>query len=351
MENKKIFKGIILCIFIMLGIAIDKLLLNLDNFTFYKDTGKTLIVLSISLLIILFIMIIFSLWKYEELNYDFKTIIKATFSEKFKKIFFFVISFVIFAFYYELNEDIFINTYSMNKFGINNEQFIFLINFSVFFLVYQVLYYTVFSNYYVKRVNKDGIELSREEELNEFITEFDKLKNNSLKISKQYRDIILNYNESVIFVTNYLEDLNNKRLIRENISSNEYLLYINECLGSYLYKLYNIKFLLIQEENLEEKLKHYYELKKSEILEITSNLDLDSIYNEYFEKEKIFMKVNILGTNSNIYIIIDTGSEDNIYPFELAKLTRNLIDYFEKLYLLFYLSNERNINEGKGETD
>jgi membrane protease YdiL (CAAX protease family) len=140
-----------LILFIIIGFTYGIVLESKFNLQFYTNDGNVLLFFS---LIVLISSVIHIFYKrqcklsgtiYELDNKSFKT-------------FFYSFSFVCFAIYYNMNKTFFSNTYSQNKFGIDQSQYILIINFIGYFLILTLIYTVLFKNYSLKKLGKDGIE-------------------------------------------------------------------------------------------------------------------------------------------------------------------------------------------------
>ncbi|MGG7177603.1 hypothetical protein ACQPU1_08430 [Clostridium paraputrificum] len=335
MSNKErgiFFRNAIICIiFIIIGVLLDRVIYNNISLTILQSGSKIISILSIIFAIGLLIEFLIKIYK--------KNTIKEILTNKFKKVSFFTISFLLFNLYYSVNESNFIATYTQNKFGINNEQFILLINLAIFFIIYQIAYFTIFSDYYIKKINKDGFEISKEEMVDECINAFDKVKEDSLSINKKYRDIINNFAASLPELQKFIFELDKNGNISDMVTYDDIVAYVDKCITIYIYSLPNIKHLTLRKDEFETSIRYYYSLDEEEMYYITKNIKDIECESEYYDKGRIYMNIYIPTIDDRLYIVLDTGEEESIYPFELAKLIRILVDYFEKNFLLIYLNN------------
>ncbi len=70
-------------------------------------------------------------------------------------------AFIIFTLYYALNYEKFKVTYKTNIFGIDQMQYIYLVNFAIFLVLGILIYQIIIQQYSIKNIGKGGVELER----------------------------------------------------------------------------------------------------------------------------------------------------------------------------------------------
>ena len=70
-------------------------------------------------------------------------------------------AFIIFSLYYTMNYEKFKLTYKTNIFGLDQMQYIYLVNFTIFLVLGILIYQIIIQQYSIKNIGKGGVELER----------------------------------------------------------------------------------------------------------------------------------------------------------------------------------------------
>ncbi|WP_167956305.1 hypothetical protein [Anaerosporobacter faecicola] len=87
--------------------------------------------------------------------------IKADKKRQYTQYVYWAIVFLLFALYYNYNYEKFLKTYQRNIFGIDQRQYIFLVNFLIFLIMSIIIYQIIIQQYRIKNIGKGGVELER----------------------------------------------------------------------------------------------------------------------------------------------------------------------------------------------
>lgn len=228
----------------------------------------------------------------------------------------------LFAIYFSKEYPNLLQTYEKNSYGINQTQYIFLVNIGLFFLIGLLIYVVVFQQYSIKHISKDGIELEKAVEVKMLEKNTDIIS----RISRQLGalDEVINALDGMGYVDENLEydtyvDLLERILYP--ISENQEEVVIQVCslsdYESYMYKEKGYSKGMVK--------KAFYNLKDCGIIKVE-----DSIHIKY--KLGGFQKFE----EREAYIIVQLGT---LYDIKIGELIYGYIKCFEALYSK-YMDNE-----------
>lgn len=222
---------------------------------------------------------------------------------------------VLFLMYMYRHYSIFLASYEKNPFGINQEQYVILVNLVIVVVIGSVFYLILFQRYSIKNIGKDGIELEREIEVQVLQTNTDIIS----KIGQQLGalDEVVHQLDLMGYVDPYLD-------YESYINLMERILYpITEKLDEVYISVFSKK----QYEDYMYKDKGYttamvkkasYNLKDCGIIKVEDSIHIKyklANFQNYKEQE--------------VYIIIQLGS---LYDIKVGELIYGYIKCFEALY-------------------
>lgn len=228
-------------------------------------------------------------------------------------------AFILFALYYTLNCKKFVVTYKTNFLGIDQMQYIFLVNFIIFLVLGILIYQIIIQQYSIKNIGKGGVELERIV-TNDGLAALETNTDMVSSICKQlgaldeivqylyyqgYVDELLPYADYVDILGRILLPLseNHDDVIIQALTETEYAQYLN-----------NDDFLSVGRIH-----KIVYELDKYGILKVEDTIHIKYKLAPFHEYTKY----------PNAYIIVKLGP---LYDIKIGELIYAYVKSFEALY-------------------
>lgn len=247
---------------------------------------------------------------------------------RFLKQFYWVMSHVIFVFYMANTYDTYLKTYEKNIFGIDQRQYIVLINYLMFLLVALMIVGAMEGKFRVKNIGKDGIELERVIEE----TSIEAFKNNSEIVSKIYEELaeldkIVDFLFSVNQLSGEIEEteyLSQVEFLCKSLVSRSNSATIEVYNGSD-YDEYLKTNLGLQKS--EQKLLHY-KFHKYNVIKVENGIHIKYEYAPFH---------NFLTETNKCYYIVLTL--DDIIDINVGQLIYSYLKVFESLESKYILLN------------
>ncbi|MDO5519341.1 MAG: hypothetical protein Q4G58_02495 [bacterium] len=250
-------------------------------------------------------------------------------SFKYLKYFYWGVSFLLFLLYMKTVYGKFLTTYEKNILGIDQGQYIILVNFILFFLFAYLLLQLIAGGFRIKNIGKDGIELERVIEDNSI----EKIQNNAEVVSAIYSEL-----GELDKVVDYLFTINK---LHQDISEPEYLNVLQLLLSSLVDGRKDIQITLYDAAAYQDYLNAEVGLSNQEI----------NFLNYKYTKYGIIKVENGLhirydyapfhgfATEQTKYCYIVIGFNE-IYDIEIGKLVYAYIKVFEALYSKYILISD-----------
>lgn len=228
-----------------------------------------------------------------------------------------------FFIFYSVNRTSYLSTYKANMFGIDQEQYILIVNLLIFFLLGFVIYFIIVKDISIAKISKEGIEITSTQGLQ--VKEQENLLLTFEKMIHIFAERMLQLDEDV-------EYLKTKGFVSENFTMQEYLEILRCFLNLIEQEDETIMIDIVDENGLDPFLRDQLGISKRDRNHLKKKLLQE---NKIFEfDENIFMKYQ-LGefhnkiSNRNIFIIIKTS---NLYPKDFGRLIITFLAQFEALY-------------------
>ncbi|MDU6339849.1 MAG: hypothetical protein E6583_00795 [Clostridium sp.] len=309
------------------------IILGLLGFLYGINIGRGNSYLIDNILIKLGIVISIGLLMYIYLKANiFNSLVASINEKKLIKYLYFLLVLLFFTIYYLHNKDNFINTYQINSIGIDQNQYIFIVNFIGFFLISFILYNLILKDYSIKRLSKNDIELSEELDV----------ADQQSKLINKYEEIIQTYSQVVCNIDIKMNYLNNENLIRNDYEVEEYIIVIDEFIKEFILINKDISIVIKPYELFDEFAADELGCNSFNIRKIKFNIETNRVYT-YKNRIYIMYKSSII--NNNIVLIIDM---DNIYPGELGLLIYSYLSSVETSYSKYLIDiNGGVVNDGE----
>lgn len=246
----------------------------------------------------------------------YNSFIAITDRRKLTKYIYFTLVLLLFVVYYLYNKDNFFNTYKINSIGIDQNQYIFIVNFMGFFIISFIFYNFILKDYSIKKLSKSEIELSEELDIAD--------KQSSL-INK-YEEMIKNYSEVACKIDTKMDALNNENLIRNDYEIDEYIIVIEEFVKEFIIKNNDFSILVKSFDSFEEFARDELGCNSFKIKKIKANIEQNRVY---VNNNRIYIMYKSSIINDSIVVIIDM---DNAYPGELGLLVYSYLLSVETSY-------------------
>lgn len=235
---------------------------------------------------------------------------------------------LLFFVYYMSNIERFKKTYSPNGLGIDQEQYIFLINGAIFVLAGLVVYYFMIRRFEIKSISitTAGIELS----LPEVIAETQK---ESLNINTSLIRTISDHICKIDELIYYLSTIN---YISETIPLGQYIDILKSVLIPITEHYEEMSITVLTESEFEHYLVEELALKRRIVEKLQNILKNDEIYryeNELFLSYEL-AEFHNYSESVNIYIVIHI---EELFADEVGQLIYTYINVFEALYSKYCL--------------
>ncbi len=235
---------------------------------------------------------------------------------------------VLFLAYYFCHYKVFFQTYKQNSFGIDQEQYILLVNFGVFLCASIIIYYFIIRQFEIKelRIGTKGVELTVTEKLAESQKE-------SLNINTSLIRTITDHICHIDGIINYLSTLN---YVSSSIKLPEYTNILKSVLMPITKNYDGMSITVLLEEEFDSYMKKELGYRQREIEKIRSVIQKDEIYR--YEND-LFLEFE-LGEFHNypdkvrIYIIIHVNE---LYADEAGQLIYTYLNVFEAIYSKYCL--------------
>ncbi|MDO5293044.1 MAG: hypothetical protein Q4F05_09870 [bacterium] len=282
---------------------------------------------SLILIAAILILSIFIMFYY---HYEYNRIgIERRKSLKYLKHFYWGISFLCFVLYMKVVYARFLKTYDKNIFGIDQGQYILLINFILFFCFAYLLLQIITGGFRIKNIGKNGIELERVIEDNSI----EKIQNNAEVVSDIYCEL-----GELDKVVDYLFSINK---LHQEISEPDYLSVLQLLLSSLVEGKKDIKITLYDDGSYKEYLSKEVGLSNREIKV------LDYKYTKYgiikvengLHIRYDYAPFHGFATDQTKYCYIVIAFRE-IYDIEIGKLIYAYIKVFEALYSKYILISD-----------
>ena len=270
-----------------------------------------------NILIIIGIVSIIALLMYIYLKANvFNSFITSNSKKKLIKYIYFTIALMFFAVYYLYNKDNFLKTYKANTIGIDQNQYIFIVNFIGFFIIAFILYNLLFKEYFIKKLSRNEIELSEELDI------ADKQSN----LINKYEEMIKNYSQVICKIDVKMDYLNNQNLIRNDYEINEYIILIEEFIKEFIIVNNDISIVVKSIGTFEKFAKDELECNSFQIKKIKINIERNRVY---VHNNRIYIMYKSSIINDSMVLVIDM---DNVYPGELGLLVYSYLLSVETSY-------------------
>ena len=293
------------------------IILSLLGFLLGITIGKSNNFLSESILVIISIIIVIGLLIYIYIKVNiFNSLISSATKKKFKKYLYFTMVLLSFVMYYLYNKETFLKTYELNNFGINQGQYIFIVNFIGFFAIAFILYNLILKEYSLKKLSKNEIELSEELDIAD--------KQSSL-INK-YEEIIKKYSQIICKIDRTMNYLDTEGLIRDDYEINEYIIIIEEFIKEFTLAINDISIIVKSSYSFESFAKDELGCNSFNIKKIKANIEENRVY---VHNNRIYIMYGSSIINDSMVLIIDM---DNAYPGELGLLVYSYLFSVETSY-------------------
>ncbi len=228
-------------------------------------------------------------------------------------------AFILFVLYYSLNCNNFELTYKTNILGIDQGQYIFLVNFIIFIVLGILIYQIIIQQYSIKNIGKGGVELERIV-TNDGLAALETNTDMVSSICKQlgaldeivqylyyqgYVDELLPYADYVDILGRILLPLseNHDDVIIQALTETDYTQYLNNEDSLSMGRIHKI----------------VYELDKYGILKVEDTIHIKYKLAPFHEYTK----------NPNVYIIVRLGP---LYDIKIGELIYAYVKSFEALY-------------------
>ncbi|BBF43932.1 hypothetical protein lbkm_2620 [Lachnospiraceae bacterium KM106-2] len=298
-----------LCIGIYLGRVIKR-----DNSII---TDITVGVLIITLYIILFI---YYKYEYNRIGIEEKE------KNKYLKFIFWGMVFTLFCIFMVQTYEKFLESYKHNIFGIDQTQYIIILNFIIFMVLGAVVYQICTSKYNIKNISKDGIELERV------------IENNNLEFMKTNTQLTENIYNELGELDKVVDFLISRGKLKKGMSEEEYLkivdllcsslLRCNSKINTQIYSEIDYKSYLEIDEALgqrELKLLHA-RYEKYGIIKLENDLHIKYKYAAFHKFD-----------SSACYIVMKF---DEIFDIQIGRLLYAYIQVFEAIYSKYLIIKE-----------
>ena len=242
---------------------------------------------------------------------------------KFLKYWYWCFVVLLFISYYMCHFRTFLKTYRNNSYGIDQEQYILLVNFSLFLIVSIIIYYFIVRQFEVKSlsIGTKGIELTVSEKLAETQKE-------SLIINTNLIRTITDHICNIDSIIDYLSTIN---YVSNSINLIEYTNILKSVLLPITKNYEGVYITILIEEEFDAHLKNELCYSKREIEKIRSIIRKDEIFrleNDLFLEFELGEFHNYSEIES-IYITIHVK---DLYADEAGQLIYTYLRMFEALY-------------------
>ncbi|RMD03236.1 hypothetical protein D9O40_03585 [Clostridium autoethanogenum] len=279
------------------------------NWSFYKNDGQFI---SYSSIVIFLLVVIYMYYRRLcKTSGDIYEIDKKSF-----KYLFYAVSFMFFSLYYNINKKFFLNTYAKNKFGIEQEQYVLILNFIGYFLISTLIYTIVFKNYSLKKFGKDGIELEEEKTVAD--------EQNS--VINLYVDIIKEYSDILCELDCKMEEMYNEGFVRDDYTVEEYSVFLDDFLSSFTLKDSNLSIIIISMDEFDTFAKTELSYNRFALSKIKTNTHENKVYTC---ENRIFVEYHTTIIQASIMIIIESITT---YPWDLGLLIYSYMVALETSY-------------------
>lgn len=240
--------------------------------------------------------------------------------ERMVKNIYYAVSFLCFIIYYLCNKDRFLSTYSKNKIGINQEQFIILVNFIGYILIASLVYMLVFKNYIIKKLGRDGVEFE-----NDDANVSDKFYN----VINRYEEMINSYTNNLLTIDAQMNALYEEGKVNLEYTANQYCSFITTFLKDFINELDDISIVVKPFSDFENFLKEFANCNIFDIKKIKTKVETNNVFS-YKKRIYIYYKSSLI--SEPITVIVDMEDLKYDYPGDLGFLIYNYIYSVEVTY-------------------
>lgn len=234
--------------------------------------------------------------------------------------------FVAFSIYIALSYERYLATYEKNIFGINQSQYIIILNFLLFFLIGMIIYQFLAGGVRIKNIGKEGIELEQV------------IEENSISAMQTSTELTSNIYFELGELDKVVDYLYSNQVIGPEITEEKYLNVLQTLLSSLVNDKDHVEIKVFNVNNYVNYLKDIVGLANREIKILNHN------YKEYGiirVENGIHIKYEFAPfhnfTSNSCYIVMEFSE---IYDIETGKLIYAYIKVFEALYSKYLLIGE-----------